>query len=44
MFIFIRENLSGFGICNPVGDSDDEDVHIFKPGRRFSAVFNTFVN
>ena len=29
---------------NPVVDSDDEDDYIFEPERRFSGVFNTFVN
>ena len=32
------------GFANPVVDSDDKDDDIFKPGRRFSDVFDTFVN
>ena len=32
------------GFVNPVIDSNDEDEDIFKPERRFSDVFNTFVS
>ena len=46
MSIFIKENLSSLGICKsicrPVDDEDDDDI--FKPERRSSHVFRTFVN
>ena len=46
MSIFIKENLSRPGICRficrPVDDEDGDDI--FKPERRFSHVFKTFVN
>ena len=32
------------GLVNPVLELDHEDDDIFKLGRRFSDVFNTFVN
>ena len=45
MSIFIKENLSSLGICKlSCGPADDKDGDIFKPERRFSDVFNTFVN
>ena len=45
MSIFIKENLSSLGICKlSCRSADDKDDDIFKPERRFTDVFITFVN
>ena len=45
MSIFIKENLSSLGICKlSCRSADDKDDDIFKPEKRFTDVFITFVN